>query len=209
MLRLVVGLGNPGLQYLRNRHNVGFMVLDELARRGAACFTNKYQSFYTEARFGAHKLLLQKPQTFMNLSGQAVLPLVQFYKLEPSQIVIVHDDLDLPFGRLRIRAGGSSGGQNGVKDITARLGTDGFVRLKIGISRPPAGWSVHNWVLSNFAAEEQAMLEQLLAVAADAVLCIAEFGVQEAQNRYNPTDLRLEPEAQVEQIAPESRTIEP
>jgi peptidyl-tRNA hydrolase, PTH1 family len=190
MIRLVVGLGNPGLQYARNRHNIGFVVLDELARRSGAVFLAKNKAQVAEARLEAQKVFLQKPQTFMNLSGEAVQPLAKFYQLEPSQIVVVHDDLDLPFGRLRIRAGGSSGGQNGVKDIAARLGTDSFVRVKVGISRPPEGWSVQNWVLSNFLPDEHAMLEQLVALAADAVVCVAKSGVQEAQNLFNRTDLR-------------------
>jgi peptidyl-tRNA hydrolase, PTH1 family len=215
MIRLVVGLGNPGLQYAHNRHNIGFMVLDELARRSSSVFLAKNKALLSEARFGTQKVFLQKPQTYMNLSGEAVLPLAQFYRLEPNQILVVHDDLDLPFGRIRIRLGGSSGGQNGVKDIAARLGTDGFVRLKIGISRPPQGWSVPNWVLSNFTPEEQPVLGQLIGLAADAVLTVAEFGVQEAQNRHNRTDLRAkEPLAVIENTeSAESylkpRTIEP
>jgi peptidyl-tRNA hydrolase, PTH1 family len=210
MIRLVVGLGNPGLQYARNRHNIGFVVLDELARRSGAVFLAKNKAQVAEARLEAQKVFLQKPQTFMNLSGEAVQPLAKFYQLEPSQIVVVHDDLDLPFGRLRIRAGGSSGGQNGVKDIAARLGTDSFVRVKVGISRPPEGWSVQNWVLSNFLPDEHTMLEQLVALAADAVVCVAKSGVQEAQNRFNQTDLRPKPAAPVvEQNSLESRTMNP
>lgn len=205
----MVGLGNPGLQYAQQRHNVGFMVLDELAKRSGVGFLPKPKSYLAETRLGIHKLLLQKPQTFMNLSGTAVLPLMQFYKLEPSQLIVVQDDLDLPFGRLRVRAGGSSGGQRGVASIAALLGVEHFVRLKIGISRPPQDWSVENWVLSNFAAHEQPMLAQILAVAADALGCITEFGLQEAQNRYNRTDLRPKLESVVEQNPLESRTIEP
>jgi peptidyl-tRNA hydrolase, PTH1 family len=213
MIRLVVGLGNPGLQYAHNRHNIGFMVLDELARRSSSQFLSKNKAHLSEARIGTQKIYLQKPQTYMNLSGEAVLPLVQFYRLEPSQILVVHDDLDLPFGRLRIRLGGSSGGQNGVKDIAARLGTDQFVRLKIGISRPPQGWAVPNWVLSNFAPEEQPMLGQLINLATQAVQSVAELGVQEAQNRYNRTDLRPvqspEKPPTVEHLLSKPRTIEP
>jgi peptidyl-tRNA hydrolase, PTH1 family len=210
MIRLVVGLGNPGLQYAKNRHNIGFLVLDELARRYGAQFLAKNKAHLSEARIGTQKVFLQKPQTYMNLSGEAVQPLAQFYQLESSQILVVHDDLDLPFGRLRIRPGGSSGGQNGVKDIAARLGVDSFVRLKIGISRPPEGWSVQNWVLSNFLPEEHAMLQELVALAADAVVCVVQSGVQEAQNRFNQTDLRPKPAApNLEQNSLESRTIEP
>jgi peptidyl-tRNA hydrolase, PTH1 family len=208
MTRLVVGLGNPGLQYAKNRHNIGFLVLDELARRYGASFLAKNKAHLAEIHLETDKILLQKPQTYMNLSGEAVQPLAKFYQLEPKQLVVVHDDLDLPFGRLRVRAGGSSGGQNGVKDIAARLGADDFVRVKVGISRPPNGWSVQNWVLSNFLPEEHEMLQDLIAVAADAVLGVVKFGVQEAQNRFNRTDLRPKPaEPTLKHNQPESRTM--
>lgn len=193
MIRLMVGLGNPGLQYAKNRHNIGFMVLDELARRLNASFTAKGNSHLAEARVGSSKVFLQKPQTFMNISGNAVVPLMRFHKLEPAEVLVIHDDLDLPFGRIRVRTGGSSGGQNGVKDIAAQLGTDGFVRLKMGISRPPPLWSVPNWVLSNFAPEELVMLEQMIGIGADAAAIIATEGAQTAQNKFNSTDLRPKP----------------
>lgn len=198
MIRLIVGLGNPGASYAKNRHNIGFMVLDELARRLGASWQNKTSTHIAEARVGSGKLWLQKPQTFMNVSGAAVVPFMRFHKLEPSQVLVIHDDLDLPFGRIRVRTGGSSGGQNGVKDIAAQLGTDGFVRLKIGISRPPPQWSVPNWVLSNFAPEEAVMLEQLVKISADAAALIAKESAEEAQNIFNSTDLRPKPAATLE-----------
>jgi peptidyl-tRNA hydrolase, PTH1 family len=193
MIRLVVGLGNPGLQYAKNRHNIGFMVLDELARRLSASFIARGNAHLAEARVGTGKLFLQKPQTFMNLSGHAIVPLMRFHKFEPKQVLVIHDDLDLPFGRIRVRTGGSSGGQNGVKHLAEQLGTDGFVRLKIGISRPPKDWSVPNWVLSNFTPEELLMLEQLIKISADATETICKEGAVEAQNRFNSTDLRPKP----------------
>jgi peptidyl-tRNA hydrolase, PTH1 family len=194
MIRLLVGLGNPGLQYAKNRHNIGFMVLEELARRLGTSFLAKSNAHLAEARVGSGKLFLLKPQTFMNLSGHAIVPLMRFHKLEANQVLVIHDDLDLPFGRLRVRTGGSSGGQNGVKHLTEQLGTDGFVRLKIGISRPPSSWSVPNWVLSNFAPEELLMLEQIIKIAGDAAATISKEGATEAQNRFNNTDLRPKPE---------------
>ncbi len=194
VIRLIVGLGNPGLQYTKNRHNIGFVVLDELARRLSTSFLAKSNTHLAEARVGSGKVYLLKPQTFMNLSGNAVIPFMRFHKLEPSQVLVLHDDLDLPFGRIRVRTGGSSGGQNGVKDIATQLGTDGFVRLKIGISRPPKDWSVPNWVLSNFAPEELPMLEQLIKISADAATYILKDGAVEAQNKFNHTDLRPKPE---------------
>ncbi len=194
MIRLLVGLGNPGGQYAKNRHNIGFMVLDEIARRLSTTFLAKNSAHLAEARVGSGKIYLQKPQTFMNLSGAAVVPFMRFHKLEPAEVLVIHDDLDLPFGRVRVRTGGSSGGQNGIKDITSQLGTDGFVRLKMGISRPPKDWSVPNWVLSNFAPEELAMLKQLIQIGADTAEFIVKEGATEAQNKFNSTDLRPKPE---------------
>jgi peptidyl-tRNA hydrolase, PTH1 family len=192
-IKLVVGLGNPGLQYARNRHNIGFMVLEEVARRLNASWQAKPKLELAEARFGTGKVWLLKPQTFMNLSGEAVGPFARFHKLEPHEILVVSDDLDLPFGRLRFRLGGSSGGQNGVKDIHAKIGSDQFVRLKVGISRPPEQWTVVNWVLSNFAPEEAVMLEQIIKVGADAVLAATRDGFRASQNAFNSTDLRPKP----------------
>ena len=196
MIRLIVGLGNPGLQYAKNRHNIGFMVLDELAKYLSTTFLARGNTHLAEARIGSGKLFLLKPQTFMNLSGHAIVPFMRFHKLEPNQVLVIHDDLDLPFGRLRVRTGGSSGGQNGVKHLTEQLGTDAFVRLKIGISRPPAAWSVPNWVLSNFAPEELPLLEQIIKISIDTTTTICKDGAVEAQNKFNSTDLRPKEENQ-------------
>ena len=200
-IRLVVGLGNPGATYTRNRHNIGFIAVEALARSLNASWQQKPKLELAETRVGTGKITLMKPLTFMNASGEAVVPFARFHKLEPAQILVIHDDLDLPFGRVRVRTGGSSGGQNGLKSITERLGTDGFVRLKLGISRPPAQWSVINWVLSNFQPEESAMLEEILKIAVDAAGVIVRDGVQEAQNRFNSTDLRPKP------LAPEKLEV--
>jgi peptidyl-tRNA hydrolase, PTH1 family len=192
-IQLIVGLGNPGIQYAKTRHNIGFLVLDELARRANLGFTKKPNLELSEWRVGTGKLYLMKPQTFMNLSGAAVVPFARFHKLEPEHILVVQDDLDLPFGRLRFRLGGSSGGQNGVKDIHAKLGTDAFVRLKVGISRPPEGWDVVNWVLSSFQVGEEALLAEVVKTAADAVIGATKHGFKQAQADYNGTDLRPKP----------------
>ena len=194
-IKLVVGLGNPGLQYARNRHNIGFQVLEEVVRRLNVGWQVKPKLELAEARFGTGKVWLLKPQTFMNLSGEVVGPFARFHKLEPQEILVVSDDLDLPFGRLRFRMGGSSGGQNGVKDIHAKIGSDQFVRLKVGISRPPEQWTVVNWVLSNFAPGEAVMLEQVVKVGADAVLAATRDGFRASQNAFNSTDLRPKPPA--------------
>ena len=192
-IRVIVGLGNPGAQYARNRHNIGFLAIEQLAVKLGATWQKKPLLELAEARVGAGKLLLVKPLTFMNSSGAAVAPLLRFHKADPAQLLVIHDDLDLPFGRLRIRTGGSSGGQNGVKDISEKLGTDQFVRLKLGIDRPPAQWSVINWVLSNFQPTEAGLLEGVLRVAVEAATAVSKDGAALAQSQFNATDLRPKP----------------
>ncbi|PNY80885.1 aminoacyl-tRNA hydrolase [Deinococcus koreensis] len=198
-MRVVVGLGNPGSQYAQTRHNVGWLVVDEVARRaGAAWRREGKDAEVAEVRLGAApgvKVLLVKPQTFMNAAGKAVAPLVSFYKLEADALLAVQDDLDSPFGLLRLRLGGRHGGQNGVRDIIRLLGHEGFARLKIGISRPPAGWEVSDWVLSRWRPEEAATLAELVRLGADAVAVWADSGLAEAQLRFNGTDLRPAPPA--------------
>ena len=192
-VRVIVGLGNPGAQYARNRHNIGFLAIDRLAQQLGATWQKKPLCEQAEARFSTGKVFLIKPLTFMNSSGAAVAPLMRFHQFDSSELLVIHDDLDLPFGRLRIRTGGSSGGQNGVKDIAEKLGSDQFVRLKLGIDRPPAQWSVVNWVLSNFHSDESALLEAVLRVAVDAATMISTEGAALAQSQFNATDLRPKP----------------
>lgn len=192
-IRVIVGLGNPGAPYARNRHNIGFLVVEQLAQQLGATWQKKPLLELAEARVGTGKLFLLKPLTFMNSSGAAVAPLMRFQKFDPSQLLVIHDDLDLPFGRVRIRTGGSSGGQNGVKDLVEKLGTDQFVRLKLGIDRPPAQWSVVNWVLSNFQPSEASLLEGVLRVAVAAATAISKDGAALAQSQFNATDLRPKP----------------
>ncbi|MEW6421997.1 MAG: aminoacyl-tRNA hydrolase [Deinococcota bacterium] len=196
-MKLVVGLGNPGSQYAQTRHNVGWLVVDEVARRWGAVWRREKDAEVAEVRLGAApgtKVLLVKPQTFMNSSGKAVGPLCAFYKLEPDALLVVQDDLDSPFGLLKLRLGGRHGGQNGVRDIIRVLGTQAFARLKIGISRPPAGWNPADWVLSRWRAEEVQTLAELVRLGADAVEVWAEQGLAEAQGRFNGTDLRPKPD---------------
>ncbi len=214
-IRVIVGLGNPGAQYERNRHNIGFQAIERLALKLGATWQKKPLLELAEARVGAGKLFLVKPLTFMNSSGAAVAPLLRFQKIDPVQLLVIHDDLDRPFGKVRIRTGGSSGGQNGVKDISEKLGTDQFVRLKLGIDRPPAQWSVVNWVLSNFQPDETALLEGVLRVAVDAATAICKDGAASAQSQFNATDLRPKPPkpevvaAPFEARTPETKPLEP
>ena len=202
-MRLIVGLGNPGEKYAQTRHNVGWLVLDELARRAGGTWRKDGEAEICEVRLGAapgelrpgERVLLVKPQTFMNTSGKAVWPLMSFYKLEGEQLLVVQDDLDSPFGLLKFRMGGRHGGQNGVRDIIARLGHDRFPRLKIGISRPPAGRDPADWVLSKWREEERGTLAELVRLGVGAAELWATQGLAEAQQAYNGTDLRPKPPA--------------
>lgn len=184
-MRLVVGLGNPGPRYAGTRHNAGFLVLDELARRHAATFRDGRDG--QEARLGGVRLL--KPGTFMNLSGSAVQAAATRGGIRPEEIVVVHDDLDLPLGRLRVRIGGGAGGQKGVRDIIDRLGPD-FARLKVGIGRPPPRWTVENWVLSRFAGDEAELLARTIDAAVDGLETLLRDGPEAAAGRVNGLDLR-------------------
>ncbi len=196
-MRLIVGLGNPGTQYARTRHNVGWLVLDELGWRWGATWRKEKDAELAEIRVGAApgtKVLLVRPLTFMNASGKAVAPLVSFYKLEPEALLAVQDDLDSPFGLLKFRPSGRHGGQNGIRDLIRVLGTEAFPRLKIGISRPPAGWDVSDWVLSRWRDEEAETLAELIRLGANAAEVWAQHGLKEGQAQFNGTDLRPKPE---------------
>lgn len=193
-MKLVVGLGNPGVQYAQTRHNVGWLVVDEVARRaGESWRKDGPNAEVCEVRLGTEKVLLVKPQTFMNASGKAVMPYLQFYRLEAEALLVVQDDLDSPFGLLKLRPSGRHGGQNGVRDIIRLLGHDGFPRLKIGISRPPGGRDPADWVLSKWREDEKATLDELVRLGANAVAVWAHSGLSEAQGQFNGTDLRPKP----------------
>ena len=160
-MKLIVGLGNPGDKYQGTRHNVGFDVIDALARQEGLKLTDqKFRSDYTIWRVGDEKVLLVKPYTFMNLSGEAVLPLMSYYNISPDELVVVYDDLDLEPGKLRLRQSGSAGGHNGVKSIIEMLGTQDFKRVKIGIGRPQYGRKVVDHVLERFDTDDRALIEQ-------------------------------------------------
>ena len=184
-IKLIVGLGNPGPQYQRTRHNAGFLVLGELARRYELTFRKSRQA--EEAKWEGVTLL--KPLSFMNASGAAVQGALTRLRLSPAELLVVHDDLDLPFGRLRLRTGGSAGGQRGVADTVQRIGPE-FTQLKVGISRPPDNWKVENWVLSRFGEAEQPLLTKVIAAAADAAELLLKEGPEAAMQRYNGVDLR-------------------
>lgn len=184
-MRLIVGLGNPGVRYAMTRHNAGFMVLDELARRWQCSF--KTAKLADETKY--ENLVLIKPSTFMNLSGQAVQAYQTKLGLKPEEILLIHDDLDLPLGKLRIKqGGGGAGGQGGVRDTIERIGPH-FLRLKIGIGRPPELWSVENWVLSKFSENEKELLNKVIQAGADAVEMMQRETIEKAMNVANGLNL--------------------
>ncbi|NQX11043.1 aminoacyl-tRNA hydrolase [Microbacteriaceae bacterium VKM Ac-2855] len=187
---LVVGLGNPGAQYAKNRHNVGQMVLDELARRISAPFkTHKANAVVAEGfvRPGGPKLILAKPNSFMNLSGGPTSQLLKFYSLEPAQLIVLHDELDIPFDTLKLKHGGGHGGHNGIRDIIAATGGGDFIRVRIGVGRPPGRQDAADFVLKDFAGPERETLPILIGDAADAVELIAEQGLTAAQLKVHTT----------------------
>jgi PTH1 family peptidyl-tRNA hydrolase len=185
---LIVGLGNPGPGYSGNRHNVGQMVLDTLAKRiGASFKAHKSNSVVAEARlgFGGPKIVLAKPLSYMNTSGGPVANLAKFYSVDPSQIVVVHDELDIDPHQVRIKFGGGHAGHNGLRDIIAAIATQDFVRVRVGIGRPPGRQEVADFVLKDFSAAERTELPVTLEIAADALQAIVESGVSAAQQKFN------------------------
>jgi PTH1 family peptidyl-tRNA hydrolase len=181
---LIAGLGNPGSQYDNTRHNAGFWVLDELARRNGVKKIKKLK--FSSAYALAENLLLLKPQTFMNRSGQAVRDAAAFYKLPAEKVIIVYDETALPPGRLRIRASGSDGGHNGMKDILYHLQTDQFPRVRIGVGGPPhPDIDLAGWVLAHLSPADRKALDEAVIRAADAVECIVREGIETAMNKFN------------------------
>jgi len=182
---LVAGLGNPGREYADTRHNVGFMVADELARRHGGSWRAKFSGDLAEVRLDILRLAVLKPQTYMNESGRSVGAAVRFFKVEPEALLVVHDEVDLEPGRLQARLGGGLAGHNGLRSVAQHLGTSEFARLRIGVGRPERGdpRPVADFVLSPFPPEVD--VEGLVARAADAVETVAREGVEEAQNRFN------------------------
>ncbi|MGI5214336.1 aminoacyl-tRNA hydrolase [Plantactinospora sp. CA-290183] len=186
---LVTGLGNPGKEYARHRHNVGFMVADLLAERIGARFGRHRRAVAEVAEgrlgLGGPRLVLAKPLTYMNLSGGPVAALAQFYKVAPAQVIAVHDELDIPYGQLRAKCGGGEGGHNGLRSMSRSLGTKDYVRVRFGIGRPPGRQDPADYVLSDFSAVERKELEFLVDRAADVVEAVVTRGLEWAQNTYH------------------------
>lgn len=191
-VRLIVGLGNPGPKYTNTRHNAGFLVVDELCRRLGVSMRSERQAEHgrvpaTQAP-GGTELLLLKPLTFMNLSGKAVQAAMARTRAKPESLLVIHDDIDLPLGRLRFKQGGGAGGQRGVASIMGAIGPN-FLRLKVGVDRPPAQWSTENWVLSKFRPDEERLLAEVVHAAADAVELYLREDLDTAMNQVNGVDL--------------------
>lgn len=185
-MKLIVGLGNPGRTYMRTRHNLGFRVVDELAARHSLRFSDRhFNAEIADGVIAGARVLLVKPQTFMNASGEAVAPLVGYYRISAEDILVVHDDLDLTPGKIRLRRRGSAGGHRGIASLIERLGTQDFARLKIGIGHPSGPIEVVDYVLQAFGPEEVPLMEQAVARAADAVELYLAEGLEAAMRRFN------------------------
>ncbi len=188
-MKLICGLGNPGREYERHRHNIGFRVVEALLPKASAQLNqDKFEARVGSGTLGGEKLLFVLPQTFMNLSGKSVAGAARFYKVDPADVLVIHDELDLPFGRLQLKAGGGAGGHNGLKSILEHLGTDAYPRLRFGVGKPEgpnAKERVVGHVLSGFRGEEEQALGELIDRAVEMAACWATQGLATAMNRYN------------------------
>lgn len=186
-MKMIAGLGNPGAEYAHTKHNVGFMLVDALADRwGIDNWRERFNALVGEGCIGAEKVLLVKPLTYMNESGRAIAPLFSWYKLAIEDLIVAHDDMDIPAGMVRLRRKGSAGGHNGIKSILAHLGEEDFARVRLGIGRPLPGWTVVHHVLAPFSEEDGRKIREAIEYLLPAVECIATDGIDMAMNRYNP-----------------------
>jgi PTH1 family peptidyl-tRNA hydrolase len=191
--KLIVGLGNPGSKYLWTRHNAGFMVLDELARRAGIPVTRKtFSGLYGEGSYRGERLLLLKPQTFMNLSGRSVNPALHFHRLSLQDLIVIHDDIDVPFGRIKLKEGGGHAGHNGLRSLMQELGGGQFTRIRVGVGRPLHG-DAADYVLSAFGRDEQALLPRILEGAVDFLELLLAEGLPKAMSLCNDKDFLANP----------------
>ena len=191
-MKLIVGLGNPGTKYAATRHNIGFMAIEEVARRSSIALKKKgYQGVYGVGRFAGCEVTLLQPSTFMNLSGASIGSAVKSLGITPGDLLVLHDDIDLPFGRLRIKTGGGHGGQRGVRHINEVLGSAQYVRIRIGVGRPHSGQDAADYVLRPFSREEGALLGQVLENVVGATEVILRDGVQQAMNLYHGKEVSV------------------
>ena len=202
-MKLICGLGNPGKKYEQTKHNMGFQVIDQLGETYHIPVNKiKHRALEGNGIVAGEKLVLLKPQTFMNLSGESVKEAMQFYKLSVEDLIVIYDDISLPVGAVRIREKGSAGGHNGMKNIIAHLGSDQFVRIRVGVGAKPAGWDLADYVLSGFAANEQKEVQDGIGLAAKAVDLLVREGLPKAMNQVN-TSVKAKKEPSV---APEGQT---
>ena len=192
-MKIFVGLGNPTKEYAATKHNVGFMLADKVAAElGAENWRENFNALIAESFLDGEKILIVKPQTFMNASGDSVVPLVDYYKVDVTNLIVAHDDMDLPVGKIRLRPGGSGGGHRGIASIIQNFGgLKNFPRVRIGIGRPPENWSVNGHVLSPFNDEDAAKISAALDELVPAVLCIFREGIDNAMNKFNPKKIQL------------------
>ena len=202
---LIVGLGNPGTKYAHTRHNVGFDVLDALSRKlGVSISREKDEALVGECFVGGQKGILALPQTYMNLSGEAVSRLVRWYKIEPENLLVVYDDIDIPQGHIRIRKNGSAGTHNGMRSIVGLLGYENFPRLRVGVGQKREGYELADWVLGHYIGEEQEVADKAFQQAADAIVEYIEHGIESAMCKYNTKKPKKpKPEPQLEEGAAE------
>ncbi|MBP3886749.1 MAG: aminoacyl-tRNA hydrolase [Cellulosilyticum sp.] len=185
-MKLIVGLGNPGMQYAATRHNIGFEVIDSIAETyNISVMKNKYKALIGEGNIAGEKVILMKPQTYMNLSGEAVKACMDFHKISNEDLIVIYDDISLQVGQLRIRKSGSAGGHNGIKNIIAQLGTQEFPRIKFGVGEKPAGWDLANYVLGRFSEEDMKVIGPRVTDAVKATETIIKSGIEKAMNNYN------------------------
>ncbi len=191
-MKIFVGLGNPTPEYAATKHNVGFMLADRLADKlSASDWRERFNALVAETFLDGEKILIVKPQTFMNLSGEAVAPIVNFYKVDVQNLVVAYDDMDLPLGMIRLRPKGSGGGHHGIESIIQHLGgVQSFPRVRIGVGRPPANWTVNHHVLSPFTQEDADKISVALDELVPAVLCIFKEGIDNAMNKFNPRKVK-------------------
>lgn len=184
---LIVGLGNPGRQYEHTRHNAGFDVMDALAEKyNISISESGHKALFGKGMIGGQKVILAKPQTFMNLSGESLRAACDFFKVDPEEgLIVIYDDISLAPGQLRVRKKGSAGGHNGIKNIIAQLGTQNFLRVKVGVGEKPAGWDLADYVLGHFSKEEQVLMEEAFLRAADAASALLTEDVERVMNQYN------------------------
>lgn len=193
-MKLIVGLGNPGIGYAKNRHNIGFMCINHFAKQYTIAFDKKKgQARIGEGEVAGSRVILARPQTFMNASGKAVDSLMAKYKVDPADLIVIHDDLDLPLGRIRIRQGGSAAGHHGIESIISYIESPDFIRMRIGIGRPATeddnkDAEVIKFVLSSFSAEDKKIVDDILSRVSEALLALITDGLEAAMNKYNRTN---------------------